>query len=194
MSATTQKTQRAAELEDRVWAARHVADLLRAVDRLRRRAAIAAAKKQEKKQRALLHSVTNFQSLVTTFIFSREDPPDFVRMVLDALDGKLRGAGPNDDALMEWVEKAVRTGNRKAERTIWLFPFLSEIHDASGFVQTPKQKKNQKDAWRRRLKILGQGLSDKSGALRKSRSNKSAAAHNRTAAAMKRPPHPELSR
>jgi hypothetical protein len=103
-----------------------------------------------------------------------------LRMVADALEGKLHGA-KFDDAIREAVNKALHTGNRMDEREPdpdrvhrgdLPLAFVSEVHDKMvvvctkrGFKETPT-----KDALRRRLKILGYGLSERPGARRKTNS------------------------
>ena len=62
-----------------------------------------------------------------------------------------------DAAIRKAYDKACRTGNRKAERSIKFIPFFSEVHDALSVVLTQMgyTKMPTKYALRRRLKILG---------------------------------------
>src|ERR1017187_4553961 len=71
-------------------------------------------------------ALLSMAGLIVTF---RHDPAKFLHMVAYALKGKLRGAR-FDDAIDEAVERAIRDGNRKAERSFWLAPFLGEVYDA----------------------------------------------------------------
>jgi hypothetical protein len=140
----------ARERVDRVWAARHVADLIRSARSLRQRAAKATGRDRAD----LLHYAKNFESLVTNFIFFWKDPADFVQMVLDALDGKRLGAR-YDDLLI----KALIHADRKArDGTKGLNPFIratpEQIDNALNILSGRGQRPTKR-AGIRRLENLG---------------------------------------
>jgi hypothetical protein len=90
--------------------------------------------------------------------------PHFLRMVADALEGKLKGAR-YDDAIWKAYCKASDTGKRKHERNFPSRPLFSELYDAliivlkeMGFKDAPT-----KDGLRHRLQILGWLMSKKQG-------------------------------
>jgi hypothetical protein len=108
-------------------------------------------------------------ALLNIFISCNLDiAPQFLRMVADALEGKLH-APKFDNAIANAHWKARTTGKRKDERSNLSRPLLSEVDDALTFVLTEMGYKKQphKDALRRRLKILGLRLSEKQGRHRK---------------------------
>lgn len=102
------------------------------------------------------------------WLFSDGDNPGrFLRLVADALDGKLHGAR-YDDAIIKAYKKASRTGKRQAERTLNILPFFSEVRNAL-LIQSGRSPVPTGRALRRRLEILGYPLSKKAGRPRKKR-------------------------
>jgi hypothetical protein len=98
-----------------------------------------------------------------------DNPADFLRMVVESLEGKLHGAR-YDDAIEEAYWKACKTGKRKAERSNPNRPLFSEVADALILVLTEMGYNKDgptEDGLRSRLKILGFRLSKKQGQHRK---------------------------
>jgi hypothetical protein len=100
-------------------------------------------------------------------ICASQDTAGILRLVADALEGKLRPAAKGDDEIHEAYGKAIRTGKRCHERTIWFMPFPSEVYEAFDKGPDVHWSRPSKDALSRRLKILGLPLSEKPGARRK---------------------------
>jgi hypothetical protein len=99
----------------------------------------------------------------------------WLRLVADALEGKLHGA-KDDEAIEEAVKKAVCDGERRHERDLIFFPFASELYDAFKQIVAERWQRTRKpsrvphkDALIRRAKILGHGLSKKRGRPHKKR-------------------------
>jgi len=96
-------------------------------------------------------------------ISASQSPSEVLRLVASALEGNLRPAAKGDDAILEAYSKAIRTGKRCHERTIWFMPFLSEVYAAFDNGPDARWSRPTKDALRRRLQILGLPLSEKPG-------------------------------
>jgi hypothetical protein len=69
----------------------------------------------------------------------------FLQLVVDELKGKLRPAGKDDDAILEALEKAVHTGKRHHERTLYIQPFPSEVSEAYDALPKRRQGRTGKD-------------------------------------------------
>jgi hypothetical protein len=159
------------EYVERGWWAHDTANQLRLAMRSYKRA-IEPTTDSNGRRRALEDAKDYF--LEFGLLINESDLADSLRLVADALQGKLRGA-KDDERILEAYFKAVQTGKRHAERRKNSPPLFSEVYDAyidiakSKWVDTRVGWKSlNKDALRRRLKILGCPLSVKPGQHRKS--------------------------
>jgi hypothetical protein len=94
------------------------------------------------------------------YISSSQSPAEVLRLVAKVLEGKPISAAKGDDAIIEAYGKAIRTGERKHERTVWFMPFLSEVYNAFDKGRDVPWRRPTKDVLRHRLKILRLPLSE----------------------------------
>ena len=139
-------------VNQRRFAYRAAADIQRAFDAIERSNASKDGSATDDAKRYLL----SFAGGVVT---CRPNPAQFLRMVADALERKLRAA-PFDDAILKAHEIAAVKGKRRRERSFpkWL-PLSSEAYDE--FTKLVPNPPMTERAFRRRANILGLIFSDK---------------------------------
>jgi len=124
------------------------------------------AHKSGKIKRAIEHAKESW-AMAGMYISSSQSPAEVLRLIASALEAKLRPAAKGDEAILEAYGKAIRTGKRYHERTMWLMPFVSEVYDAFDKGPDVRRWRPTKDVLRRRLRILGLPTSEEPRARRK---------------------------
>ena len=122
--------------------------------------------KIDKMKRAIEHAKESW-AMAGMYISSSQSPAKVLQLVAKALEGKLRPAAKGDVAILEAYGKAIRTGKRYHERTMWLMPFVSEVYGAFDKGPDVRWWRPDKDVLRRRLRILGLPTSEEPRAGRK---------------------------
>jgi len=114
------------EFVERGWWAHDTAEELQLAMRSYKRA-IDPATDSNGRRKALENAKDHF--LCFGLLINESDLADSLRLVADALEGKLRGA-KNDERILKAYFEAVQTGKRSAERSKNSPPLFSEVYDA----------------------------------------------------------------
>jgi len=94
------------------------------------------------------------------YINSSKSPAKVLHMIAKAHEGKLHDAAPGDEAIKEAYFKAGWACKRYDERSISVFPLLSEVYDAFDKGPSVSWSRPDKDHLRKRLRIWGLPISE----------------------------------